>query len=104
MAAKQMTFDYPDDLRQAQRALVAARAERSGFLAGLPPWGGDLKAMLRGVGEEQYAESSRLVEAERQAALVVMEHPFWAQLPAGDRVAARTALMHVDETPPAATA
>ncbi|MBD0675470.1 hypothetical protein [Streptomyces sp. CBMA156] len=96
MGKQQKAFDFPADLREAQRALVAARAERSAFLASLPQWGGDMAAVSRGVDEEQRAEASRLEESERRAALAVTGHPFWAEVPVGDRVAARTQLQHVD--------
>ncbi|MFI9325059.1 hypothetical protein ACIGXI_35505 [Kitasatospora aureofaciens] len=79
---KQKTFEYPTDLRQAQQQLDTAQAERQAFLSSLPVWGGDLEAALRGLDEEQPAESGRLAESERQPSLRVTEHGFWATLSA----------------------
>ncbi|MFF2147504.1 hypothetical protein [Kitasatospora sp. NPDC058190] len=72
---KQKTFEYPDDLIEAQRALMAVQAERHAYLASLPLWGGDLEVARQGLSDEQRAECARLEEAERQAS-----HLVWAVL------------------------
>ncbi|MEU4588265.1 hypothetical protein AB0F92_40505 [Kitasatospora aureofaciens] len=98
MAKEEKTFDYPEDLRMAQRALEAVQERRRAFLAGLPSFGGDLAAAERGLDEEQIAESKRLEEEERQASHVVWVDEFWAKLPPEDRADARSKLKHL---PPA---
>ncbi|MFG3053604.1 hypothetical protein ACGFZP_22000 [Kitasatospora sp. NPDC048239] len=90
---KKKIFKYPDDLRAAQRALVVVRAERSAFFAVLPRWADLADGVGEGLSDEQRAESGRLEEAERVAALAVYAHPFWAGLPAE----ARTRLQHLDD-------
>ncbi|WP_371493414.1 hypothetical protein OG871_39360 [Kitasatospora sp. NBC_00374] len=71
VAKKQKTFELPTGLKDAQRVLAAARAERAAFLATLPVWRGDLEVTAVGVGEELRTELGRLEEAERRAAHVV---------------------------------
>ncbi|MFI9365943.1 hypothetical protein ACIG5E_33565 [Kitasatospora sp. NPDC053057] len=93
---KQKTFEYPDDLIEAQQALVAVQAERRAHLAALPSWSGDLEAARQGLSEEQLAESARLEEAERQASHLVWADDYWAKLSGEDRVAARSQLKHID--------
>ncbi|TYC73879.1 hypothetical protein [Streptomyces sp. CB01881] len=99
MAKNDKMFDYPQDLRQAQWALEAARAERSAFLATLPVWGTSEGQELT---DEQRAQSSRLLAAESEAARVVWAHTFWAELAVQDRVEARTKLNHIGPPPSAA--
>ncbi|MFJ9461338.1 hypothetical protein ACIRST_40495 [Kitasatospora sp. NPDC101447] len=101
---KQKTYEYPDHLVEAQRALVAVQAERRAFLAALGPWNGDLEAARAGLAEEQLAESARLEEAERQAAHAVWADGFWAELSGKERVEARSLLQHVDGQAPSAEA
>src|SRR5690242_13534886 len=87
---QQKIFEYPDELRNAQRALAAVQAERRTFLATLPSWSGDLEAARQGLSQELPAESARLEEAERQAAHTVWSSPYWAGLPVEDRVEDRS--------------
>ncbi|MEV6210145.1 hypothetical protein [Kitasatospora sp. NPDC051914] len=99
---KQTTFDHPGDLREAQRALKAARDARSAFLALAPKWAeavaertlsdGTVVPAEPGWNEEQHQENRRLLTGEQEAALAVWAHPFRESLPAGDRVEARTNL------------
>ncbi|WP_380282536.1 hypothetical protein [Kitasatospora purpeofusca] len=91
------TFECPDRLIEAQRALEAARAERRAHLAALPAFSGDLAAAREGLAEELLAESARLEEAERQAAHAVWSDEYWAGLSGEDRVTARSRLQHTDE-------
>ncbi|MER5354623.1 hypothetical protein ABT093_30365 [Kitasatospora sp. NPDC002551] len=88
MGKQQKTFEYPDRLIEAQRALAAVQAERRAHLADLPAWHGDLEAARAGLGDEALAESACLEEAERQAAHRVWADEFWAGLSGEDRVAA----------------
>ncbi|MFJ6385915.1 hypothetical protein ACIQI7_38665 [Kitasatospora sp. NPDC092039] len=97
MGKQQKTFEYPDRLIEAQRALEAVQAERRAHLAALPAFTGDLEAAREGIAEEVLAESARLEEAERQAAHAVWADEFWAGLSGEDRVAARSRLKHVGE-------
>ncbi|MFE7193953.1 hypothetical protein [Kitasatospora sp. NPDC057541] len=97
MGKQQKTFEYPDRLIEAQRALVAVQAERRAHLAALPTFNGDLEAAREGLAEELLAESARLEEAERQAAQSVWADEFWAGLSGEDRVAARSRLKHTGE-------
>ncbi|MFF2148936.1 hypothetical protein [Kitasatospora sp. NPDC058190] len=94
---KQKTYEYPDRLIEAQRALTAVQAERRTFLASLPSWSGDLEAARQGLSEEQLAESARLEEAERQASHAVWADEHWATLSGEDRVTARSQLKHIDD-------
>ncbi|MFJ9777185.1 hypothetical protein ACIRVF_39130 [Kitasatospora sp. NPDC101157] len=99
MGDKKKTYEYPDRLIKAQRALVAVQAERRAYLAALPSWSGDLEAARQGLSEEQLAESARLEEAERQASHAVWADEHWAKLSGEDRVAARSQLKHIDDEP-----
>ncbi|WP_431676019.1 hypothetical protein [Kitasatospora sp. KL5] len=84
---KQTTFDYPDDLQDAQRTLEVAQAARFAFLASAPKWvepvaerilpDGTVVPAEPGWDEEQRRESHRLLAAEQEASLVVWAHPFW---------------------------
>ncbi|MGW2869935.1 hypothetical protein [Kitasatospora sp. NPDC001225] len=102
MGKQQKTFEYPDRLIEAQRALVAVQAEQRAHLAALPVFGGDLDAAREGLAEELTAESARLEEAERQAAHAVWADEYWSSLPGKDWVAARSRLQHTDDGVPAA--
>ncbi|MGW7444968.1 hypothetical protein [Kitasatospora sp. NPDC054795] len=97
MGKQQKTFEYPDHLVQAQRTLVAVRAERHAYLAALGPWSSDLEAARQGLSEEQLAESARLEEVERQASHAVWADEYWSTLAGEDRVIARSQLQHVDD-------
>ncbi|MFH8385839.1 hypothetical protein ACH4E7_33780 [Kitasatospora sp. NPDC018058] len=94
---KQKRYEYPDRLVEAQRALVAGRAERRAYLVALGCWSGDAEAARRGLGEEQLAASARLEEAERRACHVVWAGEYWADLSGEDRVVAHSRLKRVDE-------
>ncbi|MGW3046270.1 hypothetical protein ACWC9T_41335 [Kitasatospora sp. NPDC001159] len=104
MGKEQKTFEYTDELKDAQRALMAVQAERRAFLATLPLWGGDLEAARQGLSEEQRAESARLEEAERRACHAVWADEYWAKLSGVDRVTAHSRLMHIDDEPDASAA
>lgn len=94
---KQKTFEYTDELKAAQRALMAVRAERRAFLETLPAWGGDLTAVRQGLTEKQLAEYARLAEAERQAVHAVWADGYRATMSGEDRVIARSRLHHLDD-------
>ncbi|WP_035858985.1 hypothetical protein [Kitasatospora cheerisanensis] len=97
----QETFDFPEDLVAAQRALEAARAARAEFLASVPVWTEPQPEMVlkdgvvpggEGWSEEQKAENRQLLEAEQQASHAVSTHPFWEALRDEDHERARTEL------------
>ncbi|MFD8599501.1 hypothetical protein ACFV1L_31310 [Kitasatospora sp. NPDC059646] len=97
----QETFEFPDDLVAAQRALDAVRAARAAFLAAVPEWTEPQPEMVlkdgavpggEGWSEEQKTENRRLLEAEQQASHVVSAHPFWETLRDEDRERARAGL------------
>ncbi|MGW2256191.1 hypothetical protein ACWCXH_39570 [Kitasatospora sp. NPDC001660] len=104
MGKGQKTFEYTDELKNAQRALMAVQAERRAFLATLALWGGDLEAARQGLSEEQLAESARLEEAERRASHAAWADEYWAKLSGEDRVIARSRLQHIDDEPAASAA
>ncbi|MFF2956744.1 hypothetical protein ACFVVU_36050 [Kitasatospora sp. NPDC057965] len=97
MGKQQTTFEYPDGLIAAHRALEAVQAERRAHLAALPAFSGDLDTAREGLTEEQLAESARLEEAERQAAHAVWTDTYWAGLSGEDRFTARSRLKHTGE-------
>ncbi|MBV6703154.1 hypothetical protein [Kitasatospora aureofaciens] len=97
MGKEQKTFEYPGELKDAQRTLMAVQTERRAFLATLPSWSGDLGAARQGLSEEQLAESARLEDAERRASHAVWADEYWATLSGEDRTTARSRLHHVDD-------
>ncbi|MFJ1827431.1 hypothetical protein [Streptomyces sp. NPDC088178] len=107
------TFDFPQDLRDAQAALHQTWNTYEQYAATLPwsaepmpGWEGDkqLHSSYRshkedspGYTEEQAAEVRRFQDELRRLSAEVVAHLFWDSVDAGDRVAARMALKHAHE-------
>ncbi|MFE7713204.1 hypothetical protein ACFU6I_47540 [Streptomyces sp. NPDC057486] len=107
------TYDFPQDLRDAQLALHRTRAAYEQYAATLPwsaepmpGWDSERqpytsfrsgKADSPGYTQEQAAEVARFQAELLRLSTVVATHPFWATLDGGV-VAARTALKHAHET------
>ncbi|MFE4972649.1 hypothetical protein ACFRAR_11065 [Kitasatospora sp. NPDC056651] len=98
---KEKTFDYPEDLQKAQRALEDGQARRRAFLSGLPAWGSNLEAAAQGLSDEQAEQSKQLEEEERQASHAVWANDYWATLPPEDHSDARSKLKHLQDPDPA---
>ncbi|MEV7239274.1 hypothetical protein AB0N06_37000 [Streptomyces sp. NPDC051020] len=107
------TYDFPEDLRDAQLALHQTRAAYEQYAAGLPwsaepmpGWDSERqpytsfrsgKADSPGYTQEQAAEVRRFQAELLQLSTEVATHPYWATLDSGV-VAARMALKHAHET------
>lgn len=105
-----VTFDFPDDLVQAQRDLQQATAELEALYAELPWSVEPAPAWER---EDRWSKTSfpdspgwtdgqkQQVEGLRarrlDLATKVMTHDYWDTLSGPDVVAARSALKHVDD-------
>ncbi|MEU1670438.1 hypothetical protein ABZ752_00200 [Streptomyces roseifaciens] len=107
------TFDFPDDLREAQQQLHQARAELRAFLADpdLPwsvephdgwtdpqdRWYPTQRPATTGWTEEQQQTAQALRARELELVIAVSGHPFWSTLDRGQVVAARMALKRAHE-------
>lgn len=107
------TYDFPEDLRDAQLALHQTRAAYEQYAATLPwsaepmpGWEADkqLHSTYRSgkpdspdYTPEQAAEVARYQTELLRLSTVVATHPYWASLDGGV-VAARMALKHAHET------
>lgn len=107
------TYDFPQDLRDAQIALHQTRAELERFASTLP-WSAEpmpgwqsekqlhseyrsTKQDSPGYTEEQRDEIARLRKRLRELSVTVTVHPFWQTLGGSEVVGARMALKHAHE-------
>ncbi|MEU9567911.1 hypothetical protein AB0D16_39040 [Streptomyces sp. NPDC048161] len=97
------TYDFPQDLRDAQLALHRTRAAYEQYAQTLPwsaepmpGWEGDKQLHSSGYTQEQATEVRRFQDELRRLSAEVMTHPYWAAL-SGDVVKARMALKHAHE-------
>ncbi|MEU6016896.1 hypothetical protein ABZ826_23460 [Streptomyces sp. NPDC047515] len=109
------TYDFPQNLRDAQLALHQTRAAYEQYATTLPwsaepmpGWEGDkqLHSSYRshkedspGYTEEQAEEVRRFQEELRRLSAEVATHPFWESLSGPDLVDARMVLKHAHEQP-----
>lgn len=107
-------FDFPQDLRDAQLALLETRAAYEQYAQTLPwsavpmpGWESDKqlhshyisgKADSPGYTDEQAAEVTRFQDRLVELSITVSTHPYWSTL-GEDVVAARMALKHAHEQP-----
>ncbi|WUW27004.1 hypothetical protein OG521_39840 (plasmid) [Streptomyces sp. NBC_01463] len=108
------TYDFPQDLRDAQLALHRTRAEMEKYALTLPwsaepmpGWEADkqlhsdyrpTKPDSPGYTDEQHEQVAAYRAELLQLSTTVMTHPYWKGL-SENVVAARTALQHVHEQP-----
>ncbi|MGW6463650.1 hypothetical protein [Streptomyces rubiginosohelvolus] len=108
------TYDFPQDLRDAQLALLQTRAAYEEYARTLPwsaeplpGWEGEkqlhsgfrsAKPDSPGYTEEQHAEVARFRAELLELSITVSTHPFWEQVEQGQVVAARMRLKHQHET------
>ncbi|MFJ4972709.1 hypothetical protein [Streptomyces sp. NPDC088755] len=109
------TYDFPQDLRDAQLALHCTRAAYEEYARTLP-WsaeplpGWEAEKQLHsgfrsskpdspGYSEEQHAEVSRFRAELLELSITVSTHPFWEQVERGQVVDARMRLKHQHEAP-----
>ncbi|MER6123745.1 hypothetical protein ABT173_14010 [Streptomyces sp. NPDC001795] len=104
------TYDFPSDLLAGQEELHQVRAELLALLKRLPwsvepldgfsddtGWRKVERPASPGWTEDEQAEVEKLRQRERELAVFVSCHRFWAEVATGDKVAARMRLKHVDE-------
>ncbi|WP_432095705.1 hypothetical protein [Streptomyces sp. bgisy100] len=105
-------YAFPDDLVTAQQQLDQVRAELSAFLATLPwsvepapgfrqtkedgYWSSRERPESPGWTEDDQARVKELRHRELGLTETVLTHDFWSSLSGPDRVAARTALKHLE--------
>ncbi|WP_055489830.1 hypothetical protein [Streptomyces sp. TP-A0356] len=110
------TYDFPSDLRAGQEELHQVRAELLALLKRLPwsvepldgfsddtGWRKVERPASPGWTEDEQAEVEKLRQRERELAVFVSCHRFWAEVPAEDTVEARMRLKHLHEEPPQKT-
>jgi hypothetical protein len=106
-----VTYDFPDDLRKAQRAIREVRADLAALLKALPYSVEPMEAWARpegywlatspahpdsaGWSQEEQQEVAALRDRERDLAIAIVTHGYWSQIDAGDRPKARDALKRV---------
>ncbi|MCZ4100750.1 hypothetical protein [Streptomyces sp. H39-C1] len=98
--------EFPGDLVQAQRELIAARAERLALIAGLPhrtspmpePYlvNGRVVAAHEGWTQEAGAAVDAVAARERELAVRLVEHPHWKTYKGHEAVKARFRLQGMD--------
>ncbi|MFE4454411.1 hypothetical protein [Streptomyces sp. NPDC056796] len=108
------TYDFPQDLRDAQIALHRTRSALEHCAARLP-WSAEPMAGWRaekqvhsdyrpekadspGHTPEQRAELARLRKQVLDLSITVSTHPYWTTVDRSDTVACRMALKHAHET------
>ncbi|MBY8846316.1 MULTISPECIES: hypothetical protein [unclassified Streptomyces] len=104
------TYEFPSDLLAGQEELHQVRAELSALLKRLPwsvepmdgfsddtGWRKVERPASPGWTEDEQAEVEKLRRREHELAVFVSTHRFWAEVAAGDRVAARSRLKHAHE-------
>ncbi|MFF7367679.1 hypothetical protein [Streptomyces tricolor] len=110
------TYEFPSDLLAGQEELHQVRAELSALLKRLPwsvepmdgfsddtGWRKVERPASPGWSEDEQAEVEKLRRREHELAVFVSTHRFWAEVPAADRMEARSALKHAHEQPPEET-
>ncbi|MFD8474822.1 hypothetical protein ACFV2E_22635 [Streptomyces globisporus] len=112
------TYDFPQDLRDAQLALHQTRAVYEEYARALP-WSAEpqpgweaekhlhsgfrsSKADSPSYTEEQHAEVARFRAELLELSSIVSTHPFWEQVEQGQVVDARMRLKHAHEASEAA--
>lgn len=104
------SFDFPSDLLAGQEELRQVRTELSALLKRLPwsvepmdgfsdtnGWRKVERPASPGWTADEQAEVEKLRRREHELAVFVSCHRFWSEVPAEDRVEARTRLKHVHE-------
>ncbi|WP_320775020.1 hypothetical protein [Streptomyces sp. CRN 30] len=110
------TYDFPSDLLAGQEELHQVRADLSALLKRLPwsvepvdgfsddtGWRKVERPASPGWSQDEQAEVEKLRQRERELAVFVTTHRYWAQFTGADQVAARSTLKHTrenDERPP----
>jgi hypothetical protein len=105
------TYDFPSDLLAGQEELHQVRAELLALLKRLPwsvepldgfsddkGWRQIERPASPGWTPDEQAEVEKLRERERELAVFVSCHRFWAEVAPEERVAARSLLKHARET------
>ncbi|MFF5531396.1 hypothetical protein ACFY71_02790 [Streptomyces cinerochromogenes] len=104
------TYEFPSDLLAGQEELHQVRAELSALLKRLPwsvepmdgfsddtGWRKVERPASPGWTEDEQAEVEKLRRREHELAVFVSTHRFWAEVPAADRMEARSRLKHAHE-------
>ncbi|MGW3492148.1 hypothetical protein [Streptomyces sp. NPDC001020] len=107
------TYDFPGDLLTGQEELHQVRAELLTLLKRLPwsvepldgfsddtGWRKVERQASPGWTEEEQAEVEKLRQRERELAVFVSCHRFWAEVTTENKVDARMYLKHVHVEPP----
>ena len=107
------TPEFPSDLLAGQEELHQVRAELSALLKRLPwsvepmdgfsddtGWRKVERPASPGWTADEQAEVEKLRRREHELAVFVTTHRFWAEVPAADRMDARTGLKHAHEQQP----
>ncbi|MFI2241120.1 hypothetical protein [Streptomyces chrestomyceticus] len=108
-----MSYDFPDDLLAAQRALQQATSDLHALQKRLPCsvepadafhdsresgyWRDRQREASPGWTDEEKAEETRLREHRLELATTVVTHTFWSTLSGADIPKARSALKHADD-------
>ncbi|MFG2195396.1 hypothetical protein [Streptomyces sp. NPDC048639] len=85
------TYDFPEDLLEAQQELHQVRHELSALYGRLPQY-------TEGWGDEDRTAVGVLLDRDLELAVFVSTHTFWDSLEGPTRVTARMALKHVNES------
>ncbi|GAA3797340.1 hypothetical protein ACFS5L_31645 [Streptomyces phyllanthi] len=104
------TYDFPSDLLAGQEELHQVRAELLALLKRLPwsvepldgfsddnGWRRIVRPASPGWTADEQAEVEKLRERERELAVFVSCHRYWAEVATGEKVDARMHLKHVEE-------
>ncbi|MCW5249088.1 hypothetical protein [Streptomyces sp. SHP 1-2] len=104
------TYDFPSDLLAGQEELHQVRAELSALLKRLPwsvepldgfsdenGWRKIERPASPGWSEDEQAEVEKLRRRERELAVFVSTHRYWAEITGPDRVRARSDLKRTRE-------
>ncbi|MEV5345256.1 hypothetical protein ACIG54_17185 [Streptomyces achromogenes] len=104
------TYEFPSDLLAGQEELHQVRAELSALLKRLPwsvepmdgfsddnGWRKVERPASPGWTEDEQAQVEKLRRREHELAVFVSTHRFWTEVPAADRMDARTRLKHARE-------
>lgn len=107
------TYDFPSDLLAGQEELHQVRADLSALLKRLPwsvepvdafsddnGWRKVERPASPGWSADEQAEVEKLRRRERELAVFVTTHRYWAQFTGSDQVTARSRLKHTHETAP----
>lgn len=113
MPKKSPAFDFPQDLRDAQVALLETRARYEEYAQALPlsaepmpAWEAEKqlhssyqpsRPASPGYTEEQHADVARFRAELLRLSVAVSTHPFWGTVDREQLVAARMALKHAHE-------